>query len=69
MARCIDPFSETDGEFATGIVNIATGNVVPGSKTNIYECSDILVKTAQAQLDFKASLPDGFNEKIQSNAE
>ncbi len=38
MARCIDPFSETDGEFATGIVNIATGNVVPGSKTNIYEC-------------------------------
>ena len=38
LSGCIDPFTETDDDFLTGIVNIANGKVTPASKTNVYGC-------------------------------
>ena len=63
LAGCIEPFNETGGDFSTGVVNIASGKVTPNSQTNIYDC----IKVGREQLiEFRSSLPDGFNEKIPS---
>ena len=60
-ATCINPLSETDGDFATAIVNIATGKMTPDTQTNIQDC----LKIGKEQLvEFRSSLPDGFKDSI-----
>ena len=64
LASCINPLTETDGEFSSGVVNIASGKVTPVSETNVYDC----VKIGKEQLiEFKSGLPEEFNEKIPFN--
>lgn len=63
LSGCINPLTETGGEFFTGIVNIASGKVTPSSKTNVYDLKTI----GSEQLNqFRASLPTGFNDAIQA---
>ena len=57
LSGCIDPFTETDDYFLTG-------KITPASKTNIYDCVDIVMKQ---QIEFKTSLPAGFHNKIEQS--
>ena len=63
LSGCINPLTETGGDFSTGIVNIASGKVTSNSQTNVYD----LKRIGKEQLnDFRASLPGGFHEPLQT---
>ena len=63
LSGCINPLTETGGDFSTGIVNIASGKVTSNSRTNVYD----LKRIGKEQLnDFRASLPGGFHEPLQT---
>lgn len=62
LSGCINPLTETGGEFSAGILNIASGKVTSDSQTNVND----LKRIGKEQLDdFRGSLPGGSYEPIQ----